>query len=246
MGEPCYVYAIAHPYLRIPVGLSGFGGPLWMVVEQNLAAVVSTLRTDNRVEPTPDNLLRHEAIVEALHATSTVLPARFGTVLAEPEAVSRALAEQHETFAADLLRLHDTVEFGVTLLWRENPTTKSAIPAGGGLSCANATDIAEHRGAAYLWSRFAEHRQAEGARDQARDLASDLETHVRPYVSEFRRRLRPSSAIALRDAYLVPSSQVAGFTTAVAEMRQRHQEVRLLMSGPWPPYSFITPTHETI
>jgi hypothetical protein len=48
----------------------------------------------------------------------------------------------------------------------------------------------------------------------------------------------PRPPEALRAAYLVDRRAVAGFTRLVARLDERHPELRLLCTGPWPPYSF--------
>jgi hypothetical protein len=55
-----------------------------------------------------------------------------------------------------------------------------------------------------------------------------------------RRPPRPP-AEALRAAYLVERGAVRGFTRLVARLDERHPELRLLCTGPWPPYSFVQP-----
>ena len=42
----------------------------------------------------------------------------------------------------------------------------------------------------------------------------------------------------LRAAYLVDRDGSAGFAAAVATHQRAHPHLRLLCTGPWPPYSF--------
>ena len=48
-------------------------------------------------------------------------------------------------------------------------------------------------------------------------------------------------AEALRAAYLVERDAVGRFTGLVAQLDEQHPELRLLCTGPWPPYSFVEP-----
>jgi hypothetical protein len=45
----------------------------------------------------------------------------------------------------------------------------------------------------------------------------------------------------LRGAYLVDRDATGAFTAAVARLQDAHPELRLLCTGPWPPYSFAQP-----
>jgi hypothetical protein len=72
--------------------------------------------------------------------------------------------------------------------------------------------------------------------DPARALAA---VH-RPLAARARAAsLRPTSGgDLLRGAYLVPRDEVPGFAAAVAGLQDARTDLRLLCTGPWPPYSF--------
>lgn len=46
------------------------------------------------------------------------------------------------------------------------------------------------------------------------------------------------AAMLLNAAYLIGRSDGTGFAAAVASAAQSHPELRLEVTGPWPPYSF--------
>lgn len=235
MAERCYVYAIVPATAGLPEGLIGFGGQLQTIIWGDLGAVVSSVDASDRQDalappPSRENLLRHEAVVEAVCECSAALPVRFGTVLADSDAVSRALARHYEMLLADLARLGDKIELGVMALWRDARWSEPAHHSAGSGA----------RGTAYLAARLAEHRQAEAARKRAEALAAELDAGLRPHVIESRRRLCPSERLALRDAYLAERERRGALEEAFDEVRRRHPELRLLLSGPWPPYSFVT------
>lgn len=47
-----------------------------------------------------------------------------------------------------------------------------------------------------------------------------------------------SGTMVLNGAYLVATGDQAGFVELVRTLVDRHPEVRLELTGPWPPYSF--------
>jgi hypothetical protein len=51
---------------------------------------------------------------------------------------------------------------------------------------------------------------------------------------------RGAGADLLRGAYLVPRDDVRDFAAAVAELQEACPDLRLLCTGPWPPYSFAS------
>jgi hypothetical protein len=48
--------------------------------------------------------------------------------------------------------------------------------------------------------------------------------------------------MVLNAAYLVPAEGAAGFRATVEELAQRHEDVELELTGPWPPYHFVEPS----
>lgn len=249
MVEHYYTYAITDPDIRLPVSVSGFGGPLHIVQCGELGAVVSCVHLTGADGAAPvataENLMRHEAVVEAVCAVGPALPVRFGTVLPNSEAVMNVLAAQYEMLRNDLRRIGNKIELGVTVLWHPVAGIHSGKPArSSDASRRHDTDTAavgDRPGLSYLRARQTEYRQAESVQRRAQTLARELDAALRPHTLECHRSLCPSEGLALRDLYLMERERIGAFEGAFDEVRQRHQEVRFLLSGPWPPYSFVTP-----
>jgi Gas vesicle synthesis protein GvpL/GvpF len=247
MGEQYYVYAIVASDTHLPEGVAGFGSPPHILCCRELGAVVSHMSVagmdDVRQAATTENLLRHEQVVEAVCSRGPALPVRFSTVLPNEEAVTHALATRYDTLRADLRRIGDKIEMGITVLW-PSPEAQSSTPNRsaevGGRADDGAVSADRRAGLAYLRSRRVEYRKAESAREHAQALARDLDAVLRPHALDCHRGLCPSERLALRDLYLMERKQVSAFEKAFDEVQRRHMEVRFLLSGPWPPYSFVT------
>jgi hypothetical protein len=61
-----------------------------------------------------------------------------------------------------------------------------------------------------------------------------------PHALDERRTIMPGPRIALRVAYLLLPAGVSDFQAAFDDARRTQPELRFLLSGPWPPYSFVT------
>jgi hypothetical protein len=74
--------------------------------------------------------------------------------------------------------------------------------------------------------------------------AADAERAVAAVQAPLARRARAASCRPgaggdlLRGAYLVERDAVDAFAAAVGELQDTHPDLRLLCTGPWPPYSF--------
>lgn len=240
MTDRCYVYAIVPQGAPIPPRLGGFGGPLTTVPCRALAAAISVVGAAE-VRPAPENLLRHEAIVEALRRHGPALPVRFGTVLPSLDAVVRALAERYALLVADMDRLTDKIEFDVAVLW--DPTHAVAAQR----LDAEAPDLAAVAlgpGTRYLRARLAAQRREDVLRSRAVALARALDAELLGAALESRHHVLPTPRLALTAAYLLPRARAGAFREAFASARRAHAGEHLLLSGPWPPYSFVTAATE--
>jgi Gas vesicle synthesis protein GvpL/GvpF len=240
MASGCYVYAIVTRETCIPADLVGHGGArLFKIPCGELAAVTSALNETGLVEPSAEHVLHHETVVEAVCQAGAALPVRFGTVLANADAVTAALVERQSILTADLARLGDKVEMGLTVLWE--PPLVQEEPVQEGPSDSEPIDP-RGPGARYLQARLRRRHSEAAIRSKAKELARNLDEALGPETLDRRWTILPTPRMAARAAYLLDPSQVRRFRETFDETRRVHPELRFLLSGPWPPYSFVTPT----
>jgi Gas vesicle synthesis protein GvpL/GvpF len=172
-------------------------------------------------EITADVLWRHEEVVEALMEDRDLLPVRFGTRVDDETAAARALGERHQELASALDRVRGAVELSLRVVG-ERPASQP--PAGEASS-----------GAEYLRARgrsVAAHEEV--VRTIHRPLSKDARASTELPARE------PSSEL-LRAAYLVDRGRTRAFVDHVTCLQAAHPRLRLLCTGPWPPYSFTQP-----
>ena len=176
-------------------------------------------------EPQPlgrDDLLAHHRLAEQALAAGLCLPVRFPTWLADEDAVRELLKRRREALVTALERVRGRVELAVTVTW----TTPEA---------AGQPVVPSTPGRRYLHERRQHYAQADERRAEAQRLASLLAADER--VVEATHTLCPSPEIGLSSALLVANTDAL----AVAErLRELPQSVRILVNGPWPPYSFVS------
>jgi hypothetical protein len=204
------LYAITdHPGPPLPDAV-----PLKAVPIDGLAAVCGP---PSEVETSAAALWRHEEVVEALMADRDLLPARYGTRLEDEAAVARAIEERRDELAAALDRVRGAVELSVRVA---EPDTRP-----GGVAVAHAAS-----GADYLRVRA----RAEAQRERTRSAVHE------PLLAFARASVEgsPHAPELFRAAYLVERDAVASFAAEVARLQSLNPALRILCTGPWPPYSF--------
>lgn len=208
------VYGIVEADGVQPTGQGLDDHPLWGVAEGPLAAVLSD-HEDRPPEPTPAALRVYERTVRRLMDRGAILPARFGSLLPDEDATRGLLRSRRRDLLDRLGSVRGAVEIGLRASW---------------LADADADDSRPLTGTSYLRRRL-ERRQS--ARRVARVL-DPLTTLARGS----RRALVPRPDLPVLDAYLVDRRRVPEFVAMVERLDDDLDDVELVCTGPWPPYSF--------
>jgi hypothetical protein len=210
------LYGIVETDGEGPFGAGLDGGPLRGVVEEPLLAVVSE-HAGAAPEPSAATLTAYERIVARLMDRGTILPARFGSMLDDEPEVRALLRRRREDLVARLRRVRGAVEISLRASSRE--ATRPQSDDGGTQS-----------GTAYLRERLE-------LRQSARRVAGELDS-LKPLALSSRRTLEPRPDVPLLDAYLVDRERVDEFVALVEQIDVDLDDVDLVCTGPWPPYSF--------
>jgi hypothetical protein len=209
------VYGIAEADSDGPTG-DGLGGRrLRCVADGSLLAVVSE-HDGADPEPTAAVLRTYESTIRRLMGRGAILPARFGSVLEDEAAVRALLRRRREDLVSRLRQVHGAVEIGLRASWREGVRARPNAGAQSGTS--------------YLRDRLE-------LRQRARQVAGELD----PLTAIARcahRALAPRPDLPVLDAYLVDQERMGEFVALVEQLDGRLDDVELVCTGPWPPYSF--------
>ena len=227
-----YVYVLSDPPPAASMTARGLDdAPLRARGHGGVAAVYSETPR-GVVRPTPENVWRHEQVAEHLMAAGAVLPARFGTVLPGDDELDDLLRRNHARIVEGLGRVRGCVELGVRVLAPQADNAGSADgaapPAGDKTS-----------GRAYLLGRMREEQARRASEARAKDVAGRLHDLLRTAAADATLRVLPTPRFLMAGAYLVPRGRVEEFRRRVGEAGDAHPGLRLLCTGPWPPYHFV-------
>ncbi|MGC4117110.1 MAG: GvpL/GvpF family gas vesicle protein [Myxococcales bacterium] len=247
------VYAVLRAPTRPPRTLHGPDGrPVELVSKRGLCAAVSPA-DDAPISVTVQRLLDYERVVEALLRRGDLVPMRFGSVLDSDDAVAGFLAERGAKLRAQLRAVHGCVEMGVRLDRSPEPSESSrpqschkthAYLTQGRSASRTSAESSSGPGQTYLRSRARQLPDSDPA--DSRQLIDPCCEAVRGLYTEVRAESPASLGTEDQDAranslsvsFLVPRPRVAAFRRALLS------EVDALgggtVSGPWPPYSFVT------
>jgi hypothetical protein len=182
----------------------------------------------------------HHYVIDTAARLFPLLPVRLATVYSGDAAVCAALTERGGQLREALHRVGGRVEWGV----KAYAALDEAAESGG--------EIAEPRteggaGLAYLRQRRAQLTTARESKAAAVSGAQAVHAELTAKAADT--RLHPpqpaqlsgiSQPTLLNAAYLLDPADSVDFTAAVAGQATAHCELRVELTGPWPPYSFAS------
>ena len=209
-----HLYGVVEALEGLPPIAGVDAGPLERRRIDGLEVIVS--RAVEASDVTEEAVLSHANVVEELMARSdAVLPARFGSAFADERELDNAVRTRAPELARGLKLVRGCVEYGLRVLGGDG----AAENAAGGLS-----------GRDYMWTRLAEQKAR-------RQLAEALHEPL-ARLSRASARFGGASSDVLQSAYLVSRQDIAAFGEHVRRLEAVHDDLTIICTGPWPPYTF--------
>lgn len=227
------------------------GGPVRLVSVSDLTAVVSPVDlAEFGEEPLRRNLERlpwleavarsHHGIVAAVAKTTAVMPMRLATVYRSEQGLAAMLGERHGDFIAALGRIAGRSEWGVKAY-----VARAAQSSEPRRDRRPGTPSRPGSGADYLKKRRAALSATEQARQNTVATAERVHSQLagRAVAAALHRPQDPQLSgtddrMVINASYLVDDERQTEFTATVEQAATTSPELRLELTGPWPPYSF--------
>lgn len=174
----------------------------------------------------------HHDVVAAAARLVPLLPVRLATVYSGDAAARAVLTEHHDQLLNALRRVAGRVEWGVKAYATDRQNEAARVPT-------------ESSGLAYLRRRQGQLTAAREARNSAAWGARKIHAELAGQAAAATVRPPQSAQLSgiqqpmlLNAAYLTDAGDSRDFTAAVAAEAVAHPELRIDLTGPWPPYSF--------
>src|SRR5215472_17020277 len=240
--EGRYVYGIIESRDPVTFGRMGIGGSgemVYVVTYVDMAAIVS--RTAVFIlDPTRENALAHEHVIETVMKTHTIIPMSFGTVFRTDGDIREVLRSIYPSVKDVLKQMAGKVEFGLKVTWDRDRIVEELQREHEEIHRFHQEITRKHLQSTYF------------ARMQlGRMIDKALEERAAEYVREIYETLR-TICVASRDnkpigdkmimnaAFLLEREREVEFDAAVNRVAKKFGErLNFKYTGPWPPYNFV-------
>lgn len=254
-----YLYGIVPGDQPLPakVGIDGLH-PLYMVTWEQVGAVASQVSLAEFDEaPLQEKLqdlcwletkLRaHEAIVEEVMRLQPILPCKLCTIYRLEARVREILAQHYRQYLDALAFLRDKEEWGVKVFVDEEILRNRLLQTDAELQRMEQERMGKPPGLAYLLQKTLVQRLTVQVEQALAHLSGRLVNELRAYAlqaeemsSSISRPSSPGLRMIFNTAYLISKEKVLSFIACTQALNERlaNEGIRLVLSGPWPPYHF--------
>src|ERR1700676_649655 len=237
-----YVYGIVRAKGAMNFGGIGIGGAaeqVYTVTYVDIAAVVS--KTAVAIfDPTRENALAHEHVIETVMKNHTIIPMSFGTVFRTDDDIREVLKGIYSSVKDVLEQMAGKLEFGLKVNWDRDQIIQELMEQDDEIRRFHREIIRKQLQSTYF------------ARMQlGRMIDKALAERSIQYVREIYEALR-ICCVASRDnqpigdkmimnaAFLVERDREPEFDEAVNTIAKKYgKRLKFKYTGPWPPYNFV-------
>jgi hypothetical protein len=231
-----YAYCLRHAGEPPPAGtLRGIGGAAVSLFEHGGLGVWFSWLDSPRADET--SLREHDRVVRSALRSATPLPLRFGASFTGTVGLRGLLDERRQEFLASLARVAGRVEMGLTVFWDEQRARAQLLAERPEL---HTLEVPPSSGREYLEQKVRATAVDAALRSRAGDVMARVESLLRDTADiPIVRTPGPRPGVAGTLAQLVRRDMVAEYRSRVAAADEILPDLRLALSGPWGPYSFV-------
>lgn len=221
------------------IGIGGREDMVYTVNHQDIAVVVSKTSV-HTFDPTRENALAHEHVIETVMKNYTTIPMSFGTVFRTDDDIREVLKSMYTLLKDVLHQMAGKLEFGLKVNWDRDQIVEELTRSDVEIGQFRQEIIRKHLQSTTL------------ARMQlGRMIEKALIERSSQYIREIYEALR-SVCVASRDnqpigdkmimnaAFLVQRHREAEFDQIVNKIAGKYgTRLKFKYTGPWPPYNFV-------
>jgi hypothetical protein len=237
-----YVYGIIEAKEPLAFGKMGIGTQgemVYTVHHGDIAAVVS--KTNVYIfDPTRENALAHEHVIESVMKSHTIIPMAFGTVFRTDEDIRQVLKSIYTSLKDVLKQMEGKVEFGLKVSWDRDHIIEELKRDDEEIHRLHAELTKKHLQSTYFarmqLGRMIDKSLSERSSEFVREIYDGLR-----FACVASRDNKPiGDKMIMNAAFLILRHREPDFEAAVNKVARKFGDrLNFKLTGPWPPYNFV-------
>ena len=202
--------------------------PVSVVSSGELATVISEAPELESI-PVSEAGLAYHRVIAAFHKLGTVIPLRYGSYCRDIDGIINLLSQQRGLYMKLLAELNGCTEMGIRVLLPANTKYPPIVPAN------TSTGGSGH---AFLAARRAHYSHKDSISNNQGEIVERCLAALTGIVLKHNVDKSPVDASLFSINLLVRADSVPQVREAFSKLCT-NESAKLLLSGPWPPYSFV-------
>lgn len=240
--EGRYVYGVIEAREQLSfgkIGIGGIGENVYTVHEHDVAAVVS--KTPVFIfDPTRENALAHEHVIETVMKANTIIPMSFGTVFRTDDDIREVLKSIYPSLKDVLKQMANKLEFGLKVTWDRDRIVEELKRENEEIHRFQHELTRKHLQSTYF-ARMQLGRMIDKAlAERAAEVVREIYDGLRAVCVASRDNKVIGDKMIMNAAFLIQKDKEADFDAAVNAVAQKFGDrLNFKYTGPWPPYNFV-------
>ena len=251
-----YVYGIADKGVAVSLGPIGLeGSEVYTIPYKGVCAIVhdcpaQAYKSDDD-EVVKGWVLTHQKVLDAaVEGFETVLPMGFDTIIQRKDeadlkqVVKDWLEENYDDLQEKMARVRGKQEFGVQILWDPKVIARQITETSEEIKALDEEMKSKPEGTAYMYKQKLEkllkQKMEERADECFKEFYAKIKNCVDDIVVEKTKRIEEDKQMLMNLSCLVHKDKVEGLGEELEEI-EGMEGFSVRFTGPWPPYSFVTP-----
>ena len=191
-------------------------------------------------DPTRENALAHEHVIETVMKNYTIIPMSFGTVFRTDDDIREVLKSIYASLKDVLKQMSGKLEFGLKVNWDRDQIIEELKLQDEEIGRFHQEIVRKQLQSTYFarmqLGRMIDKALAERATQYVRDIYEGL----RGVCVASRDNQPIGDKMIMNAAFLVDRSREAEFDSVVNKIAKKYgKRLKFKYTGPWPPYNFV-------
>jgi hypothetical protein len=230
---------------KLAAGLAGIkgiaGADLFAVSVDEISAVVSeTERADLITDKA--NAIAFAGVIENLAQQFTLLPMRFGSLMDSTGSICNMLEKNYSGFKNNLQKVENKSEFGLKIFCDTGKLKAELNLKSEETSETSQKPVTENKNSVfkeYINQKLKAHRLEETLLGYIDSIIAEFKGFLIELNAEKKIKKMTTATTIIDAVFLIEKDKKAELVRAIEDMQGKYSELNFILTGPWPPYSFV-------